>query len=386
VKKLVIITTHPIQYYAPIFKLLQQRNIITIKVFYTLGQQDVKYDPGFGKSIIWDIPLLDGYDYEWVENTATVPGSHYPKGIINPKLINQVTCFQPDAILIFGWNYTSHLKAIRYFKGKLPVYFRGDSTLLNTINPVKAVLKNIYLKWVYKHITHAFYVGANNKVYFKKYGLKDNQLSFAPHAIDNERFKTNRLPDADKLRLTLNLTAEDILIVYAGKFEPVKNIKLLITAIEALNNQHIHLLLVGNGGDEHTLKTQAGLGAAKDNIHFIDFVNQRDIPVIYQAANIYCLPSVSETWGLSVNEAMACNRAVLVSDKVGCAPDLVKEDYNGAIFKSNDEKSLADALIKLTRSKALLQEYGKNSGTIIQQWNFTAIASAIENKLLNETN
>jgi glycosyltransferase involved in cell wall biosynthesis len=383
VKKLAIITTHPIQYYAPIFKLLQQRNAIVVKVFYTLGQQDAKYDRGFEKSIKWDIPLLDGYNYEWVENTSSHPGSHHPKGIINPGLIDRINLYQPDAILVFGWNYTSHLQIMRYFKG--PVYFRGDSTLLNHVYPAKALLKSLYLKWVYGYINHAFYVGANNKAYFKKYGLRESQLTFAPHAIDNDRFKTNRKPDAENLRASLKLTAEDILIVYAGKFEPVKNIKLLIAAFGALNKQHVHLLLVGNGADERALKIQAGLSIAKNNIHFMDFVNQADIPVIYQSADIYCLPSVSETWGLSVNEAMACNKAILVSDMVGCATDLVKENYNGAVFKSNNEKSLTDALTKLSLSKAVLQDYGKNSGTIIQKWNFTAIAEAVENKLLNET-
>lgn len=385
-KKLAIVTTHPIQYYAPIFKLLQQRGLIAIKVFYTLGQQGSKYDPGFSKNIVWDIPLLNGYDYEWAENTSANPGSHHPKGIVTPGLIKQITLFQPDAILIFGWNYTSHLKVLRHFKNKVPVYFRGDSTLLNYTNPVKGLIKSIYLKWVYKHITHAFYVGTNNKAYFKKYGLQDAQLSFAPHAIDNERFKSNRLQDADKLRSSLNLSARDILVVYAGKFEPVKNVKLLIATVTNLNEPNVHLLLVGNGVNEPELKKQADLSVAKNNIHFIDFVNQADIPVIYQAADIYCLPSTSETWGLSINEAMACNKAILVSDKIGCAIDLVKENYNGAIFKSNDEKSLADALTALTRSKTILQEYGKNSGIIIQKWNFTAIAEAIENKVLNETN
>nr|WP_067057296.1 glycosyltransferase family 4 protein [Mucilaginibacter sp. L294] len=383
-KKLAIVTTHPIQYYAPIFKLLQQRDLIAVRVYYTLGQQPANYDPGFSKNIVWDIPLLDGYDYEWAENTSATPGSHHPKGIITPELINRIMRFQPDAILVFGWNYTSHLKVLRYFKNKVPVYFRGDSTLLNYTTFVKELVKSIYLKWVYRHITHAFYVGVNNKAYFKKYGLQDSQLTFASHAIDNDRFKISRSADTDRFRRSLNLSSEDILIVFAGKFEPVKNLKLLVAAVANLNKPNVHLLLVGNGINEHVLKSQADLSIARDNIHFIDFVNQADIPVVFHAADIYCLPSVSETWGLSVNEAMACNKAILVSDKVGCAADLVKENYNGAIFKNNDEKSLTEALTVLTRSKTVLQEYGKNSGIIIQKWNFTAIAEAIENKLLNE--
>src|ERR1700712_2672986 len=105
-KKLAIVTTHPIQYYAPIFKLLNARGHISIKVFYTLGQPNT-HDQGFGKKIEWDIPLLDSYDYEWVQNVSTQPGSHHYKGIINPSLIQQIQAYQPDAVLFFGWAYQS---------------------------------------------------------------------------------------------------------------------------------------------------------------------------------------------------------------------------------------------------------------------------------------
>src|SRR6478609_3539591 len=99
--KLAIITTHPIQYYAPVFKLLHQRKIIDIKVFYTWGEGAAnKYDPDFGKAIAWDIPLLDGYPYEWAENTAADAGSHHFQGIINPGLINQINNYNPDAVLV----------------------------------------------------------------------------------------------------------------------------------------------------------------------------------------------------------------------------------------------------------------------------------------------
>src|SRR4051794_19160054 len=118
-KRLAIITTHPIQYYAPIFKLLQQRKNIEITVFYTWGESAAnKYDPDFNKIVEWDIPLLEGYPYQWVKNTSADAGSHHFKGIVNPDLIEKVSKWQPDAVLIFGWAYHSHLKALRYFKGK----------------------------------------------------------------------------------------------------------------------------------------------------------------------------------------------------------------------------------------------------------------------------
>lgn len=381
-KKLAIITTHPIQYYAPVFKLLHERGKVDIMVYYTWGEKaKKKYDPGFGSTINWDIPLTEGYPFTWVENTAKDPGSHHSQGIINQNLNKQIEEWHPDAILVYGWAWQSHLKALRYFKGKIPVYFRGDSTLLNEPKGLKRLLRTLYLKWVYKHVDHAFYVGTNNKAYYQKYGLNDSQLSFAPHAIDNDRFSQNHKDQAIEFRSVLKIKDDNILVLFAGKFEPVKNAKLLLSAFIKLEQPNVHLLMVGNGPEEDELKTIAANSTKADHIHFEGFKNQSYIPVVYQAADLFCLPSVSETWGLAVNEAMACGKAVLVSDKVGCAVDLVKKGYNGDIFESGNSNALALHLEQLTRSKDELKGMGNNSAVIINNWSFTHIAEAIENKL-----
>jgi len=380
-KRLAVVTTHPIQYYAPVFKLLHERGHIAIKVFYTWGKAGIeKYDPGFKKNIKWDMPLLEGYDYEWVLNTAANPGSHHFKGIVTPGLNKQIADWSPDAILVFGWAYRGHLSVMRYFKGKVPVYFRGDSTLLNVQSGVKSVIKKIFLKHVYSKIDYAFYVGTNNKAYFKAYGLRNDRLIFAPHAVDNQKFVASHHKEANALRKQLNLSDEDILILFAGKFEPAKNPLILIETFKQINQPNAHLLFVGNGVLESSLKTEA---AGFNNIYFLEFQNQSAMPALYQAANLFCLPSVDETWGLGVNEAMAAGKAVLVSDKVGCAVDLVKNYINGAVFKSQSAASLRYALLHLIANKDNLAKMGQQSQKIIQPWNFTAIAQAIEAQLNN---
>jgi len=385
-KKLAIITTHPIQYYAPIFRLLHSRGIIGIRVFYTLGaSHGPQNDPGFGLDITWDIPLLEGYEYEWVENTSAARGSANFGGIVNPRLIAQINAWQPDAVLVVGWAYDSHLKALKHFKNKIPVYFRGDSTLTDQKTGLKSLLRLLFLKQVYRNVDHAFYVGQNNKAYFKKYGLKDHQLTFAPHAIDNDRFKQDRQQEADALRLSLNVLSDDTLIVYAGKFKPAKNVDLLLSAFIKINKPSTHLLLVGNGEDEQALKKAASESNIAPNIHFTDFKNQSYMPVIYQAADLVCLPSKkNETWGLCINEAMACSKAVLVSDKCGCAIDLVQNGKNGFIFKSGSIDELATGLTTLTMDGTMLKQYGEASAKKIEPWNFLNIATAIENQLLHE--
>jgi glycosyltransferase involved in cell wall biosynthesis len=379
--RLAIITTHPIQYYAPVFKLLAGQ--IDIKVFYTWGgEAQEKFDPGFGKTISWDIPLLDGYSYEWVKNTSTHPGSHHFKGIVNPGLISQIKSWEADAVLVYGWAYDSHLKAMRHFKNKMPVYFRGDSTLLDAKPGAKQLLRTIFLRWVYGHIDHAFYVGSDNGAYFKKYGMKDKQLTFAPHAIDNDRFAAERGEEASKIRSDLGIKPTDILILFAGKFEEKKSPDLLLDAFLTLNIPNTHLLFVGNGILETALKTTAGKNS---NVHFINFQNQLAMPAIYQACNLFCLPSQGpgETWGLAVNEAMAAGKPVLVSNKCGCAADLVNPGITGEICEAGNVSSLTKKLHLLIGDKNELIISGRNAKAKIAAWSFSKQADAMLNVINN---
>jgi glycosyltransferase involved in cell wall biosynthesis len=367
-KKLAIVTTHPIQYYAPVFKLLAQQ--IDLMVFYTWGESSIsKYDPGFGKKIKWDIDLFDGYNYQWLINTAANPGTHHFNGIINPTLIAKINVWQPDTILVYGWAYNSHLSVMRYFKNRIPVFFRGDSTLLDEKPGLKNLFRWIYLKWVYKHVDFALYVGSNNKAYFKKYGLRDGQLIFAPHTVDNSRFEIKKENAVTQLKRDLNFTEDDLIILFAGKLEEKKDPVLLLRSFINLHIPNTRLLFVGNGKLEQTLKLEA---LQYPTIHFMDFQNQTIMPVIYQACDIFCLPSKGpgETWGLATNEAMACGKAILVSDKTGCAIDLVKPGINGYVHTAGSFDDLSEKLTYLiNKGKKELSLMGANSKEIIKNWN-----------------
>lgn len=382
--RLAIITTHPIQYFAPVFQLLHQQKKIEIRVFYTLGEAGLnQHDPGFSRSINWDIPLLDGYNFQFQKNTAKNPSSHGFWGIVNPDLIKEIEDWKADAILVYGWAYQNHLKAMRYFKGKIPVFFRGDSTLLDKKNSLKNSIKSILLRWVYRYADHAFFVGINNKAYFKKFGLKENQLTFAPHAVDNDRFAKDRSAEAAALRKKLGINPKEIVILFAGKLEPVKNPDLLLDAFETLDQQNTHLLYVGNGPLEKELKAKKAVLKTASRIHFLDFQNQSTMPCIYQSCDLFCLPSNSETWGLAINEAMACGKAILVSNKVGCAADLVFEGKNGLAFQSGNEEDFVRKLRSLSQHKLLLEEYGYASAEIIKSCNFENEVEAMQEKILN---
>lgn len=346
-----------------------------------------KYDPGFKKIINWDIPLLNGYEYEFINNISKNPGSNHFNGIVNPTLINDIEKWGAEGILVFGWNFRSHLKCLKYFSKKIPVFFRGDSTLLDDrkLN-IKSILKKFILNYVYKHVDYVFFVGTENKKYYLKYGLKESQLIFAPHAIDNNRFKKN---NSDTFREELKISKSDIIFLFAGKLEFKKNPLLLLNAFIELRNQNIHLIFVGNGELEEELKMKCiGLDKSiQKRITFIDFQNQQKMPLVYKSADIFILPSQgpNETWGLAVNEAMASGIPVIASDRCGCSSDLIENYKNGVIFKTNNLESLKDAMIFMILQKDRIKSMGKYAQMSIEKWSFENISLAIESIMYSKS-
>lgn len=385
-RRLAIVTTHPIQYYAPLFRLMSGNDKIQIRVFYTWGKQSLtgKYDPDFGKKIEWDIPLLEGYEYEFLNNVGADPGSHHFKGIENPDIIERINDFKPHAILVIGWSFKSHLAVMRHYKGRVPVLFRGDSTLLDHTSWYKKLLRTLFLTWVYRHVDYALYVGKSNYDYFIQHGLKPGQLIFAPHAIDNERFgglDDNCGKNAMTLRQELGITNDQVVFLFVGKLEEKKDPLFLVNTFLKAALPSAHLVLVGSGVLLNTLKAAA---LNQTSVHFLPFQNQSAMPAVYKMSDVIILPSKgpNETWGLCINEAMAGSRAVIVSDKCGCAANLVSDEKNGFVFKAQNEIELAQCIKWMSDNRHRLKDMGIHSKKIIQEYSFERIVNETE-RLVN---
>ncbi|MEO7684103.1 MAG: glycosyltransferase, partial [Gemmatimonadaceae bacterium] len=186
--RLGIVSSHPIQYNAPAFRALAANPDLDVHVFYGWEGPGSTIDPEFGRAVEWDIPLLDGYSHTFVPNVARDPGSHRFRGIDNPTLVGQIRAWHPDVLLIYGWAFASHLRVLRTFHGKVPILFRGDSTLLDERSLWRSAARRALLRWVYAHVDTALYTGQLNRAYFRAHGIRDDQLVWAPHAIDNDRF------------------------------------------------------------------------------------------------------------------------------------------------------------------------------------------------------
>ena len=109
------------------------------------------------------------------------------------------------------------------------------------------------------------------------------------------------------------------------------------------------------------------------------------MPAVYRLGDVFILPSNTDTWGLVINEALACSRAVIVSDRTGCAADLIKNGHNGYVVQSGDDKHLAELLQWFNTNRSAAAEMGVKGFEIIQNYTIEHLAAAIEETLKKDT-
>ena len=372
--KLAIITSHPIQYYAPWFRYLAQNPELLVKVFYLwdFGISNT-IDPEFQQQFKWDVPLLEGYSYEFVPNVSKNPGTRHIWGLQNPSLSQRVLTYKPDAVLLIGYNYASLYRFLLQWNcDRVPLLFRGDSHCLVTRTDWKQGLRRRFISQVYKHFAAVLYVGKANYHYFRHHQVESQKLFFAPHAVDNQRFVSEADKAFDEARVwkqQLGIPQHHRVILFAGKYTAKKRPLDLLNAYSWANLPNVSLLLVGAGELETQLRRQAD---RHPHVYFAPFQNQAAMPRTYAAADLVVLPSygVYETWGLAINEAMCLSRPIIVSSHVGCAQDLVHPGKNGLIFPAGDVSALAKSLQVACSDRQKLQQWGEESCRIISNYSY----------------
>ena len=346
-RRLAIVLSHPVQYYSPWFRWLRAHTPLDFRVFYLweFGAA-ARRDPQFGATFQWDVDLLSGYDSEFVPNVARDPGTHHFSGLDNPALTARLAAWRPEAVLLFGYNWRSHQRALWWARWHgVPLLFRGDSHLLGRAR--LPLLRCFALRFLYGQFAAITHVGAANRDYFRALGVPEKKLHFAPHSVNAEHFTPTdpaSRATAAQLRQELGLAGRRV-ILFAGKFTAAKQPVELLQAYLSVATAETALVFVGGGAEKARL---TALAAAHPDacVRFLPFANQSEMPARYLLADIFALPSRGshETWGLAINEAMHLGVPCLVSNLVGCQRDLVIPDETGWVFPAEDPAALAAVL------------------------------------------
>lgn len=374
--RLGVLATHPVQYHAPLFRELAAET--ELKVFYAHRPTPAEQGTGFGVPFSWDVDLMSGYDHEFLQNVSRAPGVASFDGCDTPGVAARIRDGRFDAFLIMGWHARSYWQAMRAaWSSHVPLLVRGDSQLGADGAPLKRALKRVAYPLFIRRFGACLSVGERSAEYFRYYGAR--RIVHAPHYVDNDFFARRAAMRDDErrdLRRGWGADDESLLVLFAGKLQTKKRPLDLVAATAAAERGNLRLLVVGDGH----LRKEVEEAAARLNVRaaFAGFLNQTEIPRAYAAADVLALPSdAGETWGLVVNEAMASGRPAVVSDAVGCAPDLIRPDVTGWRHPLGDVEALAAILRRLADEPPVARVAGEAARAHIASYSLEAATRGV---------
>ncbi|HEX4311209.1 MAG TPA: glycosyltransferase family 4 protein [Acidobacteriaceae bacterium] len=371
--------SHPIQYQAPMLRRIAQEPDIDLTVFFSSDLSVRGYkDSGFGVAVKWDVPLLDGYKHEFLPRLGDGDKLGFAKPL-NWGIFGRLRKGKFDAVWVFGYHRLACLHAI--FAAKLlglPVIIRTESNLHDHVrSKTKLAIKRVFFGMLRTGTDCVLSIGKSNRKYWEHYFGKNFPSFPTPYAVDNEFFHRKALeaaPRREQFRSELGLEPGRPVILYASKLQTRKRCVDLVEAY--IQNAPglgmdppAYLLIVGDGEERANLEARVR-ESRLTSIRFLGFRNQTELPRLYDLCDVFVLPSYDETWGLVVNEVMNAGRAIIVTDQVGCQPDLVQDGFNGFVYPAFDVDALAQGLRQLIDDPTRRAAMGENSLRIIQQHSF----------------
>ena len=357
--RVALFATHPIQYHVPWFQALAARQDLELKVYFGQVPDASQQGVGFGVDFHWDIPLREGYVSEVLENIARPPSLGTFDGSDTPHVTRHLREWRPDLAILTGWQSKMLVQAWwACVRLGIPRIVRGESNAMPHRAPWKRMLHRIWLRGFDRFLA----IGKANREFYLRAGIAESRIHPCPYFIDNQRFAAAARSMRERrteLRAKWSIPEPATCFLFCGKLIPKKHPIDLLQALQqtVAAGASAHVLVVGDG----VLMPEARALAARERlpVTFAGFLNQTEIVGAYVAGDCLVLPSdTGETWGLVVNEAMACGLPAIVSDQVGCGPDLVSDGVTGATFPMGDVDALARRLIELAADRSRLCAMG----------------------------
>lgn len=372
-KNLVILATHPIQYQVPWFQMLSKRSDVNIRVLYSMLPDRHQQGADFGVPFEWDIPMFEGYVWEALENKSLSPGLGHFFGTNTPSVYATLARSRPDAVIVTGWQSWSLLQGLwACMRLKIPTIIRAESNALRK--------RPWWIRAAHRLLLSRFdaflSIGTSNQKFYVDNGVDPKAIFPCRYFVDNSRIRAQYeayVGSRLQLRSGWHIPSDSVCFLFAGKLQKKKHILDLLKAVHLAckDRREIHLLVVGTG--EQMQQCEQLVKANGLPVSFAGFLNQTEMSKAYAAADCLVLPSdFGETWGLVVNEAMVCGLPAIVSDRVGCGPDLAIEGVTGAIFPFGDVSALSQQLCNMANSAIERRRMGERARAHIERFTVEA--------------
>ena len=387
IPRIAFVNTHPIQYFAPLYAYLNKTGNFAVTALY-LSNFSVRgsLDREFGEVLKWDIDLLSGYDARFVKGAELRPQSGSFFSVIAPQIWREVKRGKFDALIVHGHTPAALLIAVGAARhAGIPVFCRAETHLGLTRSAPKRFIRKPLMGAFYRLMNGVLAIGSANAAFYRAMGVPKDRIFFMPYTIDNDRFMTGARMSPElrrQIRAELGVLDDAPIILYAAKLQERKHPDDLIRAALRLREWGVrfHIVIVGSGEMAEELTSLVARNNL-NNIHFRGFVNQKVLPRVYGASDVFVLPSEDESWGLAVNEAMCAGLPVVASKGVGCVPDLVRDKINGRTFAPRDIEGLAVALHSILIDDEARRRMSAASRDIISRWSYAECATGLQGAL-----
>ena len=304
-------------------------------------------------------------------------GYDYPYQVLFPRNLDSVTfwerikalfvvfrSFRPDVLNITGWFDPAQVLLALYAKTKgAKVVISVESS---EFDKRRANLKEHIKRLILRQSDAFFCFGKNSVKYLDSLGVPSRKIAVSNAAVvDNQRIFQTYISEKERIPAQ---NSNGLIFIYVGRLAAEKNLLTLLSAFRKCaaipENRAWELHLVGEGPMREELEGYASSNQLK-GVRFIGGIPWHEVPAYLARADVLVLPSLSEPWGLVVNEAMVCGMPVVVSSNCGCAEDLVRPGQNGFVFDPNSETALAEAMSHYSANPAEIAAHGEFSRKLI---------------------
>ncbi|HMB80685.1 MAG TPA: glycosyltransferase [Vicinamibacterales bacterium] len=382
--RLTAVLTHPIQYYAPWFRHLHAHAPeIELTVVHATQPTPEQQGVGFDRPFEWDIPLTGGYRSVTVRRARPedrIDSSSFT-GLDVPEIGRAIANTSPDVVMITGWYSLTLVRALFACRRLgVPTLYRGDSHLLSGPRGWKRPLWTLKTHVLLRQFDGFLSPGVRVKEYLQWYGVPAHRIFQVPHAVDNEMFAAAAAPYHDPVvraaaRRRWGIDPDAFVTLFVGKLVKSKRPLNVVRAVARLP-AGTTLIVVGSGPLEGEVRAEAArLGVA---LKMVGFLNQSELGEPYGLADCLALPSdFPETWGLVINEALATGLPCVVSEAVGCAPDLIREGETGYVYPLDDVDALTKTLALVRDRKAARYDWGPACRALANRYSYDAMTAGV---------
>jgi glycosyltransferase involved in cell wall biosynthesis len=379
--RVLTISSHPIQYGAPLFRIMAAHPKLDYQVAYcSLRGAEAGYDPEFGANVQWDVPLLDGYKWTHVPNRGN--GTEGFWAWRNTGLWKFIRQGNFDAVI----SHVGYVRAtfwIAYLAARsvgIPFIFGTDASSIEPRDESKWKLAAKKIIWpaVFSLAGQVLTASSAGRDMMISLGFPADRVSMTLDTVDNDWWlKQANAADRDEVRRTLKFSPHEKIILFCAKLQPWKRPMDLLQAFASAAIPDAKLVFAGDGAQRAELEREAATLNISDKVCFLGFVNQSQLPALYKSADLMVIPSRYEPFGLVVNEAMLCSCPVVASDRVGSVRDLITHGETGYVYPHDDVEALAKTIRQAVEDPTRLNALRTNALERMHSWSPQVSAEAL---------